>query len=249
MERVAASLEPELRVARGRRDARDLGGDERCGSGRGRGGGAVGWLALAHRRRCVPERADTRATIPGSSVGATPPVASDTRCQSHDRRQRGLTADQVFALVVTGRSRFVQTETATGSGFAVDDRHVVTNAHVVRPSGVVPSASPVMSAHRRPGRRLGPGGRSRRARDARCAVPTRPCCDRRAGAADRRARVPRRLSAGRPTTPTATITEGIISGSPFEWVDGLTYQQTDAVIEDGQSGGVLVDERRRSCLA
>jgi hypothetical protein len=48
-----------------------------------------------------------------------------------------------------------------------------------------------------------------------------------------------------PAAPRATITEGIVAGAEVEWLDGLTYLETDAAIDNGQSGGVIVDDQGR----
>ena len=150
-------------------------------------------------------------------------------------------ADEIFERVAPSVV-FVATDVGTGSGLVVDDRHVLTNAHVVRPyrsarlvladGSSVPDADVVAWDLQADLAILDLG----RTLDA----PELP----KSTAQGRRGE--RVFLVGYPlantTAPTATITEGIISGAPFEWTDGLTFHQTDAVIEDGQSGGVLVDE-------
>jgi len=162
---------------------------------------------------------------------ATTPVASTPAA---------TTADQIFDRVAPSVA-FVATDVGTGSALAIDDRHVVTNAHVVRPyeaarvrfgDGTEAKDAPVVGwdliadlAVLDVGIRL--GRRSLAINDAVSRTGSRV------------------YLVGYPlanaASPTATITEGIISSAPYEWIDGLTFLQTDATIDDGQSGGVLVD--------
>ncbi len=175
--------------------------------------------------------APTATTEPSPPAAASPTGSTDP----------GLTADEVFRQVSPAVA-FVQTEIGTGSGFLIDDRHVVTNAHVVRPY----QAATVILEDRT------------KAVDApviawdlladlavlelpsATALPTLPLADGSTPPTGTRVYL-----VGYPladaTAPTATITEGIISSAAFEWVDALSYHQTDAVIDFGQSGGVLVD--------
>lgn len=136
---------------------------------------------------------------------------------------------------------FVATDVGTGSGLMIDDRHGLTNAHVVRPyrsarlvladGSSVPDAD-VVAWDLQADLAILDLGKT-------IAAPELA----KSSASGRRGE--RVFLVGYPlastTAPTATITEGIISGAPLEWTDGLTFHQTDAVIEDGQSGGVLVD--------
>jgi S1-C subfamily serine protease len=197
----------------------------------------LGWLLLlAAVGGCLPRQdqsaSSTAPSNPPSGTSTDQPVASGT--------PRTSSADEIFDRV-SPSVVFVATDIGTGSGLIVDDRHVVTNAHVVRPyaaarvrfgDGREVTAAPVVGwdliadlAVLDVG--LGLGRRPLMVSDA---MP-------RTGA--------RVYLVGYPladmTSPTATITEGIISSAPFEWIDDLTFLQTDATIDDGQSGGVLVD--------
>lgn len=176
---------------------------------------------------------------PGASVVPTPPITTGVT-SAPSPSTPPATADEVFRRVAPSTA-FITTDVGSGSAFFLDDRRIVTNAHVVRPyraARVVLSDGtdfddvPVMAWDLvadlavlelpvdpdRP--TLAPSDAESRT-GARVYLVGYPLAD--------------------PQSPTATITEGIISGSAVEWVDDLTYHQTDAVIEDGQSGGVLVD--------
>jgi serine protease DegQ len=149
-------------------------------------------------------------------------------------------ADEIFDRVAPSVA-FVATDVGTGSALTLDDRHVVTNAHVVRPydaarvrfaNGTEVTDAPVVGwdliadlAVLDVG--VGLGRRPLATNDE---IP-------RTGARVYLVGYPLAESA----SPSATITEGIISSAPYEWIEGLTFLQTDATIDDGQSGGVLVD--------
>jgi hypothetical protein len=151
-----------------------------------------------------------------------------------------ITADEIFDRVAPSVA-FIATDVGTGSGLTLDDRHVVTNAHVVRPyqaarvrlaDGTEIDNAPVVGwdliadlAVLDVG--LGLGRRP---------LPTYDTVPR-TGTRVYLVGYPLAESA----SPTATITEGIISSAPYEWIDKLTFHQTDAAIDNGQSGGVLVD--------
>jgi trypsin-like peptidase len=152
----------------------------------------------------------------------------------------GLSADEVFDQVSPSVA-FVQTRIANGSGFVIDDRHVVTNAHVVRPA----AAATIRFADGTEFVDAPVVGWDLLADLAVLEVPrsaTRPAIPLPDGEAPRTGT--RVYLVGYPQAdrakPAVTITEGIISGAAFEWVDSLTYHQTDAVIDFGQSGGALV---------
>ena len=149
-------------------------------------------------------------------------------------------ADEIFDRVAPSVA-FVATNVGTGSALTFDDRHVVTNAHVVRPyssarvrfaNGTEVTDAPVVGwdliadlAVLDVG--VGLGRLPLAINDA---IP-------RTGARVYLVGYPLAESA----SPSATITEGIISSAPYEWIEDLTFHQTDAAIDDGQSGGVLVD--------
>jgi hypothetical protein len=171
---------------------------------------------------------------PSPSPSAARPISTPSPTPT------AASADEVFERVAASVA-FVATDVGTGSALVIDDRHVLTNAHVVRPyrsarlaladGSTVPDAGVVAWDLVADLAILEVGGTI----DA-PVLPTSVSQGRRGE---------RVFLVGYPlansVSPTATITEGIISGAPFEWTDGLTFHQTDAVIEDGQSGGVLVD--------
>ena len=197
----------------------------------------LSWLLLlAMVGGCLPGQNDS----PSSTKPSTPPSATSTVQPVASATPRTSSADAIFDRV-SPSVVFVATDIGTGSGLIIDDRHVVTNAHVVRPY----TAARVRFADDREVTSapavgwdliadlavldvgLGLGRRPLIVSDAiprtgaRVYLVGYPLADR--------------------TAPTATITEGIISSAPFEWIDDLTFLQTDATIDDGQSGGVLVD--------
>jgi hypothetical protein len=176
---------------------------------------------------------------------ATPPVTPQGPSQTASLPASGTSSPSTGAVAVFGEVSpslaYVETGIATGSAFVVDARHVATCAHVVRPYAKAqvrfPPAAPreaavvawdligdlavlevnVDAAFRpiRPGRSegLAPGSR--------VYLAGFPLADRR--------------------TPEPTIAEGVLGRSVMEWGDtGLTYLQSDAVMENGQSGGLLV---------
>lgn len=197
----------------------------------------LGWLlVMAVVGGCLPgQNPSPSPTAPGN-----PPSATSTTRPVSSATPRTSSADEIFDRV-SPSVVFVATDIGTGSGLTIDDRHVVTNAHVVRPytaarvrfgDGSEVKVAPVVGwdliadlAVLDVGLGLG-----RRALIVGDAMP-------RTGA--------RVYLVGYPladaTAPKATITEGIISSAPFEWIDDLTFLQTDATIDDGQSGGALVD--------
>ena len=162
---------------------------------------------------------------PSPTVEATPP-----------------TADAVFERVAQSVA-FVATAVGTGSGLVYDDRHVITNAHVVRPfpaarvrlsDGTEVPDAPVVGWDLLADLAVLDVG----------VAPNRRRLQRAVTTAKTGARV---YLVGYPRAdveaPKATITEGIVSSDAVEWVEGLTFLQADATIDDGQSGGVMVDAR------
>ncbi len=192
----------------------------------------TGWLVLAPI---------VAACLGGSGPSAT---TGPTAVPTSSPAPSALAADEVFRRVSTSLV-FVATELGRGSGLFVDGRYVVTNAHVVRPyaearlvlpDGTRVETAPVVGWDLRADLAVLDAG----LRPARGPLQSN----------DEGTRTGERVYlVGYPLanddSPTATITEGIISGSAFEWIDDLTFHQTDAVIEDGQSGGVLVDTQGR----
>jgi hypothetical protein len=192
---------------------------------------AAGCVLAAILAGCVASPPTPTSTTGAST--ATPPATAVATTST-------ISADEIFDRVAPSVA-FIATDIGTGSGLTLDDRHVVTNAHVVRPyqaarvrlaDGTEVDDAPVVGwdliadlAVLDVGMGLG-----RRPLTLNQAVP-------RTGA--------RVYLIGYPladsTSPTATITEGIVSSAPYEWIDDLTFHQTDAAIDDGQSGGVLVD--------
>lgn len=195
----------------------------------------MGWLGV------VPIVA---ACLGAPQPSATPEPTTAPSPASSSPTPSSLAADEVFRRVSPSLA-FVATEIGTGSALLVDGRHVVTNAHVVRPyaaarlvlaDGTAIEKSPVVGWDLQADLALLDAG-------LRPAGPVLPSSDAGSRTGERVYLVGYPLADM--TAPTATITEGIISGSAFEWIDGLTFHQTDAVIEDGQSGGVLVDGNGR----
>jgi hypothetical protein len=182
------------------------------------------------------------STIAACATVPPPPAASAPSASpsAPEATATAPSADEVFERVAPSVA-FVGTDVGTGSGLVLDERHVLTNAHVVRPyraARLVFADKTEIAEARVVGWDLEADlavldtGRSIDATD----LPT----------SDTDARTGERVYlVGYPlanvATPSGTITEGIISGAAFEWIDDLTFHQTDAVIDDGQSGGVLVD--------
>lgn len=202
---------------------------------------SISWLLLvAVIGGCLPAQIEP----PSPSARGDPPSATTTAGPVASGTPRTSSADEIFDRVAPSVA-FVATDIGTGSGLTIDDRHVATNAHVVRPyvaarvrfaDGREVKAAPVVGWDLMADLAvLDVGvGLGRRPLTVKAEMP-------RTGA--------RVYLVGYPladmASPSATITEGIISGSPLEWQDELTFHQTDAVIENGQSGGVLVDSDGR----
>jgi hypothetical protein len=194
------------------------------------------WLVLlvlvAGCGTVTPTPAPTFAPSPTASAPTSPsPEASDG-------------AAGILARVAPELA-FVATETGTGSGYRIDERHVVTNAHVVRLSPgsvrVQSSDGPSTAAEVVGWDLLADLAVLEVAADG----PSTPL-ETRPDTAEPGERVYLvGFPLADPDRPTTTITEGIVSAAPLEWLDDLTYHQTDATIEDGQSGGVLVDDHGR----
>ena len=131
-------------------------------------------------------------------------------------------------------------------GFAIDQQHIVTDAHVVRPFG---EASITLAD----GRSLDGAkvvGSDLEADLAVLELPTPvPFPDAVAGDPAALTLDERVFLVGYPKAdveqPTSTITEGAVAADPLEWRDELTYLGIDASIDDGQSGGVLADGEGR----
>jgi S1-C subfamily serine protease len=89
----------------------------------------LGWLLLL---------AVTGGCLPGQNVPPSPntpsnsPNATSTVQPVGSATPRTSSADEIFDRV-SSSVVFVATDIGTGSGLTIDDRHVVTNAHVVRP--------------------------------------------------------------------------------------------------------------------
>jgi hypothetical protein len=174
---------------------------------------------------------------------AATPIATIATAEPSPSTPLG-SADEVFRRVAPSMA-FIATDVGTGSGFFLDDRRLVTNAHVVRPyaaARVVLSDGTDLDGVPVIGWDLEADLAVLELSDGR----DRPTL----AASDATPRTGERVYlVGYPLadlqSPAGTITEGIISGSAFEWIDDLTYHQTDAAIDDGQSGGVLVDASGR----
>lgn len=185
---------------------------------------------LALLLACAPAPS---VTLQVPSTAATSPSASESAVASAG-------AAAVFAEASPSLA-YVETAIATGSAFVVDGRHVATCAHVVRPyerarvrfpPALVREATVVgwdlvgdlalleVDVER--------GFRPVRAGRTDVLTPGSPAFLVGFPLADRQ-------------VPQATIAEGVLGRSTMEWGDsGLTYLQSDAVMENGQSGGLLV---------
>jgi hypothetical protein len=198
--------------------------------------GTVRALALAALLMAACSSRDSPATTSVLAPSTTPPPTSPESTIS-----TALTARSVFEVAAPAMV-FVETEIGTGSGFVYDAGHVVTNAHVVRPYArtrvVFPGRGefddvPVVGwdlisdlailavevpADAAP---LARGSTTGLAGGDRVYLVGYPLAD--------------------PKEPEPQIVEGVLSRRPTVWPEtGLSFLQTDAAIEDGQSGGLLV---------
>ena len=141
---------------------------------------------------------------------------------------------------------FVRTPSGAGSGFAIDERHIVTNAHVVRPF----ADASITLADGRTLEAVKVVGSDLEADLAVLELPTTVAFpDATAGDPAALTKDEQVFLVGYPMAdleqPSSTITEGAIAGEPLEWRDQLTYRSVDAAVDDGQSGGVLADGQGR----
>ncbi|HEX2699184.1 MAG TPA: serine protease [Acidimicrobiales bacterium] len=149
---------------------------------------------------------------------------------------------RVILRCVAPSLAFVSSPLGTGSGILVDDRYVVTNAHVVDPFGMVDLVFGQTEHHRDVPvtgvdfaadlALVGPVDTARR---------PLPVADY-----DRVHRGDDVYLVGYPgevdDEPEATISRGILSRTRRARGFDLTFLQTDAAIGGGQSGGALVDD-------
>jgi S1-C subfamily serine protease len=184
---------------------------------------------------------------PGSSA---PDTTITTTTPGPTSELGGSTTTDVSGSALTGREvlsrigpsmAFVETPYGTGSGMVVDERYVLTNFHVVEPFALASvtiggsdrhEAVPVAGIDvRRDLALLGPV-------DTEAPSLTLQSTEGlQAGDDLYLVGYPGEIAA----TPEPTISRGILSRIREEPEWGLTYIQTDAAIEGGQSGGALVD--------
>ena len=200
--------------------------------------GAAVFALLIAIAACTPPDIGTSSNPPGSE-----PAASATGAPPPPSPSPPLTAAAILEELRPSIA-FLQTPIGTGSGFFYDERHIVTNAHVVRP---YTSARAVLSdGTELPDVRVA-------AWDLVADLAVLEVAPSAAGIG---------VTAGSPTTleggaltylvgypmadpasPEPVIAEGLLARSRLVWTEtGLTYLQTDAIIDDGQSGGLILDE-------
>jgi hypothetical protein len=185
----------------------------------------------------LPSSSGPTAAIPTASVAPTDP--------SLPARTPGPLASGDAAAVferVSPSVVFVGTPIGTGSGIILDARHILTNAHVVRPF----REARLVDVD---GRELGTATVVGWDLLADVAVLEAP---RQLAGPPIAMGQPEQIRTGAgvflvgfpgadPAAPRARISEGIVTGRPREWHDDLTFYDSDAEIDDGQSGGALVD--------
>ena len=145
-----------------------------------------------------------------------------------------MIADNIDALGVYQ----VYTGTGTGSGFLIDDRHLVTNAHVVAPFREVAVELRDRSRVRGVVRRVHPR------RDL-AVVELERAVDGRVLAVAQAAPSPRQSVhiLGFPIGLPLSLTEGVVS-HPRQLLEEQYFVQTDAAINPGNSGGPILDDHQ-----
>lgn len=194
----------------------------------------------------IPEVTGSRGPTADTSAGPSSSGVPGSGGPSAGPSSSSEASARVVYQRVSPAVVFVRTPSGAGSGFAIDQQHIVTDAHVVRPFG---EASITLAD----GRSLDGAkvvGSDLEADLAVLELPT-PVAFPDAVAGDPAAltRDERVFLVGYPKAdveqPTSTITEGAVAADPLEWRDELTYVGIDASIDDGQSGGVLADGEGR----
>jgi S1-C subfamily serine protease len=194
----------------------------------------------------VPETPVAVVPSAGGSAGPSGSATTGSGEPSLGPSPSGEDAARVIHARLSPAVVFVRTPTGAGSGFAIDQQHVVTDAHVVRPY----SEASITLAD---GRTLDGAkvmGSDLEADLAVLELPTSVAFpDATAGDPAALTTQERVFLVGYPTAdleqPASTITEAVVAGEPLEWRDELTYRTIDASVDDGQSGGVLADAEGR----
>ncbi|MFB9067489.1 trypsin-like peptidase domain-containing protein [Pseudofulvimonas gallinarii] len=134
----------------------------------------------------------------------------------------------------------VYTGNGTGTGFLIDERHLLTNSHVVAPY------REVAVEMRDRSRVLGTVRRVHPRRDLAIVELERPMTERVLELADedvQRAKQPVHIL-GFPVGLPLSLTEGVVS-HPRQLLDDQVFIQTDAAINPGNSGGPMLDDAQR----
>ncbi|MBK8286220.1 MAG: serine protease [Ahniella sp.] len=134
----------------------------------------------------------------------------------------------------------VFTGTGTGSGWLIDDRHLLTNCHVVQPFRDVAIELRNRTRIRATVRRLHPH------RDLAIVELSEPLDGAVLPLGDDSLLKPKQSVhiLGFPIGLPLSVTEGVIS-HPHQRFDNQYYVQTDAAINPGNSGGPILDDERR----
>lgn len=134
----------------------------------------------------------------------------------------------------------VYTGAGTGSGFLIDDRHLLTNCHVTTPYRDVAVEMRDRSRIRGTVKRLHP------LRDLAIVELSRPVDGHVLELGDRTTLKPKQVVhiLGFPVGLPLSLTEGVIS-HPRQLLDEQYFLQTDAAINPGNSGGPMLDKQRR----
>lgn len=209
----------------------------------------VAWLVcLPLLVACISRVSPTPVALsprPPSASASSGPGSETPSTSLHPAASEGEDPATIFSRV-SPSVVFVGTPIGTGSGVVLDPRHVITNAHVVRPyaeARLVDATGDELGTAKVVGFDL-LADLAVLASDAPLDAPAMRIGD------------PADLAVGDrvflvgfpdvdPDAPEPTMTEGIITSAPLEWHDGLTFHDSDAEIGSGQSGGALVDAAGR----
>lgn len=155
---------------------------------------------------------------------------------THESSATSSTLDDIEKLGVFQ----VYTGTGTGTGFLIDDRHLLTNCHVVAPY------RQVAVEMRDRTRIIGTVRRLHPYRDLAIVELSRPVAEEVLALAQDSPVKPKQAVhiLGFPVGLPLSLTEGVISHAR-QLLDEQHYVQTDAAINPGNSGGPILDDQRQ----